>query len=496
MHPRCLSPKSPPPVGGLPPVAPRVMLHAVLLATLLFTGCAGPRPAPADRGLPPPVARALQQAGLPADAVAIDIRAADGGPSLRALNHDQPFPPASVMKLLTTQAALELLGPSHRWLTRVHATGHWQGDVLEGDLVIEGSGDPRFAHEDLWRLLSRLRALGLREIRGDLILDRSLFAPIPQDAAAFDGKPDRAYNAPPDALLLDGKALLVRLRPEAPGQPVRVATEPPLASFVVDAPTAVDARCNAPREQLQPQWEGARLRFAGGYPLSCGEREFSFHLHTLDPVAYVDAAFRALWTQLGGSITGGTIDDRVPAGSRELTRWVSAPLSEQIRDINKHSNNAMARNLLLALAAERGGAPATTEAAALRVGAWLTASGIDTRSLVLENGSGLSRLERLPAATLALLLQRAWQQPTMPEFLASLPLTGVDGTMARRLQGTPLQGRAHIKTGSLADVASIAGYVTARSGRRIVVVCLVNHPRAADARAAFDALLDWVYRTY
>ena len=146
--------------------------------------------------------------------------------------------------------------------------------------------------------------------------------------------------------------------------------------------------------------------------------------------------------------------------------------------------------------AERGGKPASADAASALVLAWMTAHGIATQGTVIENGSGLSRAERLPAATLAAVLQHAWQQPTMPELLASLPVAGVDGTMVRRHGDSPVRGRAHIKTGSLAGVASIAGYVSAKSGRRVIVVCMINHPNANDARGAFDSLLDWVYANY
>ncbi len=469
----------------------------------LLAGCAGPR-APAPVSAPvsaiapatSPATAGFAPAGVPLDAVAIDVRAADGGGALFALNSERAMPSASVMKLVSTQAALELLGPGHRWVTRVHANGAIVDGVLEGDLVIEGGGDPHFAHHDLWRLLARLRALGLREMRGNLLIDRTLFAPVAQEAAAFDGRPERAYNAPPDALLLNAHTLTVRMAATTPDQPVVVSSEPPLDGFAVDIPRASDAPCSAPYAQLQPAVGAHRLQFLGHYPVACGERELAFHLHALDPVGYVGAVFRALWSQLGGRFDGRVSAGSAGPGSRELASWISAPLSQQIREINKESSNPMARNLMLSVVAQRGGAPATTGVAAARVLGWLADAGIDASTVVLENGSGLSRQERLPAATLAALLQRAWRQPTMPEFIASLPVAGVDGTMARRFAGTPLQGRAHIKTGSLANVAAIAGYVTARSGRRIAVVCLVNHPNAAAARSAFDGLLSWVWESY
>ena len=450
----------------------------------------------ATSSAPPAVLSELRRTGIPIDAVAIDVRAAEGGKAMLAVNHARAFKPASVMKLLTTQAALELLGPDYRWITRVYAHGGMEADVLRGDLVIEGSGDPRFAHEDLWRLLTRLRAMGLREIRGQLVLDRRLFRIEPQDPAAFDGRPERAYNASPDALLLDAKALTLLLQPRSIGQTAQVASEPVLTGFSVEPPMTIDGPCNGLRDQLQPKFSAQGLRFTGGLPLSCGERELSFHLYTLDHRQYFGAVFRALWSQLGGTLSGSVIDGELRSDARELTQWVSAPLASQLRDINKFSNNVMARNLLLSLAARRGDVPASSSAAVVRVIEWMKTAGLDSGTLALQNGSGLAREEKLSASALAALLQRAWQQPTMPEFVASLPVAGVDGTMARRFDNSPLKGRAHIKTGSLDDVASIAGYVTARSGKRIAVVAMINHPKANEARAAFDQLLLWVYEHY
>jgi len=466
-------------------------MRYLLLPFLLFCQLAY-----ATSSAPPAVLSELRRYGIPIDAVAIDVRAAEGGKPLLAVNHARAFKPASVMKLLTTQAALELLGPDYRWITRVYAHGGMEADVLRGDLVIEGSGDPRFAHEDLWRLLTRLRAMGLREIRGNLVLDRRLLRIEPQDPAAFDGRPERAYNASPDALLLDAKALTLLMQPRAVGQTAQLASEPVLTGFSVEPPMTIDGPCNGLRDQLQPKFTAQGLRFAGGLPLSCGERELSFHLYTLDHRQYFGAVFRALWSQLGGTLSGSVIDGELRSDARELTQWVSAPLASQLRDINKFSNNVMARNLLLSLAARRGDVPASSSAAVIRVVEWMKTAGLDSSTLGLHNGSGLAREEKLSASALAALLQRAWQQPTMPEFVASLPVAGIDGTMARRFDNSPLKGRAHIKTGSLDDVASIAGYVTARSGKRIAVVAMINHPKANEARAAFDQLLLWVYEHY
>jgi D-alanyl-D-alanine carboxypeptidase/D-alanyl-D-alanine-endopeptidase (penicillin-binding protein 4) len=170
-------------------------------------------------------------------------------------------------------------------------------------------------------------------------------------------------------------------------------------------------------------------------------------------------------------------------------------LAEIVRDTNKFSNNIMARHLFLTLGAESGGPPGNGQKANLALRNWLARKGLAAQDLVIENGSGLSRIERLSAATLASLLQAAWKSPVMPEFIASMPIVAMDGTMRRRLKGDSVAGRAHIKSGLLSDqgVRSMAGYVLDRSGRRHVVVMIVNHANGVEAQPAMDALLRWVY---
>ena len=401
--------------------------------------------------------------------------------------------PASIMKLVTTQAALELLGPDYRWVTHLYTDGVQSGDTLQGNLYIKGSGDPRFAQEDLWRLLRRLRALGVRHISGSLVLDRSLFQPVAQDATQFDGRDERPYNALPDALLLDAKAFNLQVIPDVVNQRVQMLAEPLLAGVTIIPPQLSQGECGDWRKGLGLVFEPHVLRFSGSYAVSCGEQRFAIHAQNLSHADYFEAAFRQIWGELGGTLVGSLREDTVPATARDILQWQSVALAEQIRDINKFSNNVMARQLLLTMAAERGSVPATAAAGSTLVQSWLSANGIPAPDLILENGSGLSRNERISAATMARVLQRGWQSPTMPEFIASLPIAGIDGTMKKRVQALGVTGNAHIKTGSLADVASMAGYVTARSGRHLLVVCMVNHANAGALRAGFDLLLQWIY---
>jgi D-alanyl-D-alanine carboxypeptidase/D-alanyl-D-alanine-endopeptidase (penicillin-binding protein 4) len=174
-----------------------------------------------------------------------------------------------------------------------------------------------------------------------------------------------------------------------------------------------------------------------------------------------------------------------------LTTLESPSLAEIVRDINKYSNNGMARQLFLSLsmdAMQAGG----VERSAQRIKDWLEKKGIAANGLVLDNGSGLSRSERIDAHTLAALLDAAWRSAVMPEFIASLPLAGVDGTLRRRARGEGVAGQAHVKGGTLNDVRAIAGYVLDAQGKRWIVVFLIHHPQAGLATAAQEALLKWV----
>ena len=465
---------------------------SLLLIVSLLSACTS---LPHGSGLPAPFARSLAQVGIPLTSVALDIRTVEGK-VLASHNQQLSFNPASVMKLVTTAAALDLLGPDYRWITRVYAQGPIVGDVLNGDLIIQGSGDPRLAHEDLARLLRRLRSLGVREIQGDLVLDRSLFQTTLDDAAAFDGLPYRAYNALPDALLLDAKAISLRFFPDAQTQSVRVAMEPPMVDFLIEPPKLDTEPCINWREKLGTVVDPSSVHFSGTYSVDCGERVLVLHAHTLSHARYFDAVFRQLWRELGGSIVGVMREEKKLESARELLQWESPTLAQIIRDINKHSNNVMARQLLMSLAVSPTSTAATPEAGAAQAKAWLDTLGDNSKTVVIENGAGLSRKERLSANALSKVLYHAWHSPYMPEFIASLPIVGVDGTMIRTLKNSAVKARAHIKTGSLNDVASIAGYVKAKSGRWISVVCMINHAEANSARTSFNELLEWIYEHY
>ncbi|NMM37014.1 MAG: D-alanyl-D-alanine carboxypeptidase/D-alanyl-D-alanine-endopeptidase [Glaciimonas sp.] len=446
--------------------------------------------------LPFTVDAALQRAGIPVSAVGIYVQDVSAGAALLEVNAAAGFSPASVMKLVTTDAALELLGPTYAWKTRAYAAGPQYGDVLQGDLIIQGSGDPKLVLENFWLFLRRIRAQGIRTINGNLVLDRSAFEDKPYDAAAFDGEPAKPYNVGPDALLLNYKTIGVRFLPDAAGAAVQVSVDLPLAGFRVAAPALSGGDCGNWQDKLGAEFTDDGIVFNGAFPLACGDKTWYMNPYRISPVQFFGKMFRQMWQELGGTFNGAVIDGRLPNDASLITEWSSQALPEIIRDINKYSNNVMARQVLLSLAPEIPMLPASTQRGADAVRFWLAGKGINAPELVIENGSGLSRYERISPRTLGRMLVAAFHAPTMPEFIGSLPLAGLDGTMRKRLQNDTITGQAHVKTGSLDQVRSIAGYVLAASGRRYVVVCLINDPNAALGRAAQDALLQWIYQDW
>ncbi|QXL83832.1 D-alanyl-D-alanine carboxypeptidase/D-alanyl-D-alanine-endopeptidase [Comamonas sp. NLF-1-9] len=475
-------------------------LRPALLASFLVGGAVlAATPAPAEpvhagaqAALPAPVLAALQRAKVAPEALSAVVLPVQGESARLLWQGELLRNPASVMKLVTTYAALELLGPAYTWQTPVYVDGQVQGETLKGSVYIQGRGDPKLVVERVWLLLRRLQAQGIRNIDGDIVLDRSAFVLEQHDAGEFDGEPWRPYNVAPDALLVNFNALTLDFIPDLAAGVARIGHEPPLAGMEIAQTVPLAApgsACGDWRAQLQADFAlPGRITLAGSYPAACGERLWS--VAPADPASFGARAIAGMWRALGGTLSGMVLQGSVPAGLQPAFVSTSPALSEIVRDINKYSNNVMARQLLLSLALEQGGS-GTLQAAQTVLGQWWSGHGGRAQDLVLDNGAGLSREGRISALALARLLQQAWASPVMPELLASLPITGVDGTLRRR-KGLA-QGAGHLKTGSLRDVAAIAGYTQGKSGRRYVLVAIVNHANALAARPALDALVDWVW---
>jgi len=438
--------------------------------------------------LPAPVIAALQRAKVPVEALHVVVMEANG--SLKTsplLSHEATtsINPASLSKLSTTVAALDLLGPTFVWRTSVYLDGPVREGVLQGNVYVRGSGDPRLVVERVWLLMRRLQGLGIQKIQGDIVLDRSAFDLPERNPASFDGEPLRPYNAAPDALLVNFKSLVFQFVPDRAANVVRIQVEPPLAGVQFPATVPLsNSDCSDYRSSLRADWaDPLHIRFAGSFPAVCGEKVWPVAYAA--PPQFATRAIAGMWQQVGGQLVGQVRNGVVPANLQVAFALESPALSEVIRDINKFSNNVMAQQLFLTLSQQARGT-GNWEASRETMQAWWR-DRIDGEVPVFDNGSGLSREERISALSLARLLQFAWGSPAMSELMSSLPVSGLDGTLKR----SKSQSIAHLKTGSLRDVVGIAGFVDTANGKRLILVAVLNHANAQAARGALDLLVDW-----
>ncbi len=466
-----------------------------VVSTVVVVAAATVSTAPLAQGLPPELQQAWRATRLSESDVSIVVQELNG-PRLVSINADQPRNPASVMKMVTTWTALAGLGPEYRWRTAFYAEGDGRPDEqgsLRGPLYLKAAGDPLLGVEELWSLLRELRLRGIKNL-SEVVVDRSVFGAVAIDTAVFDGAPDRPYNASPDALVVGLGAARLSFQPDPVARKWVPVIDPPSRNIRVEGEVLwSDQVCPGSPSVgavVLPAGGGATIQVSGTAAGSCGE--FSVYRLALSQPLHFETVFRQIWSELGGTLAKGMRQGVVPSRATLVAWHDSESLSDMIRHVNKFSNNVMARLLLLTLGAEelgRGATPRTGAQAALRI---LQTQGVDTRGWVVDNGAGLSRDARLTASGLASMLNAAWNSPMMPEFISSLAIVGVDGTVRRRLRSDEARGRAHLKTGTLRDVRAVAGYVLGASGRRYLMISMANGERSTAIRSFDDALISWL----
>lgn len=450
----------------------------------------------AEMNLPSEVRSVLSLRQVPADTLSVFVADVESGEVILDWSADESRNPASTIKLLTTLVALDVLGPAYRWKTDVYVRGKMHGELLDGDLILKGYGDPFLVTERVWQLLRNVQRAGVRDITGDLLLDDSWFKVGDYDPAAFDNEPLRAYNVAPNALLMNFKVVRYWFKPDHAASAVSVTIDPPLDNIVVENQLGLaNGRCRGYRRGISITTNESvdEVTFSGRFPNGC--RRYAMDRTVLSHNAFTYGLFRTLWRESGGLFDGEWRNVVVGADLEPLLSFASQPLAEVIARVNKHSNNVMARTLLYTLSAELNGPPGTEDGGKAAIYKWLRDRGLESGTITLHNGAGLSRKTRISANDMGAILQYAWRQPYMPEYLASMSLSGLDGTLRKRFGSTGLVGKAHLKTGSLDDVTAIAGYVQSRTGRRYSVVAMQNHPdiHRGPGEEVQEALLRWLY---
>lgn len=473
------------------------------LAKNYFQNSDSPQP------LPSSVLKLLKKHKIPKDNISVYVRDLNADKPMLEHNVERLRNPASTMKLFTTYAALKTLGPNYSWRTEVWLRGKLEKGILNGDLVLKGYGDPFLVYEDFFKLLNALRIKGLKEINGDIVIDNSYFKLAKHNPAKFDGKAFRIYNAQPSALMFNFQATRFLFKPIVDTKAVKskrknkkslkgkveIEAYPRIKNLVLDNKVKLrKGRCR--KAHLRPKFKRDKngiLEVSGNYSVKCKQRFITRTIST--PEQHVFNAFRDFWKDMGGKLKGGLKIGKVSKGDELFHTHSSPTLGEQIRLINKWSNNVMTRQLLLTLGVRKFGSPGTVDKGIKALIQVLKESGIDTKGMRLENGSGLSRIAQVSTRQLAKLLEVAYRDAYMPEFMSSLALAGVDGTLVHRFRRDDLRGRSHFKTGTLDFVTAIAGYMLNRQGKRLIVVIQHNGKRTGAGRGAKiqDALLRWSF---
>jgi D-alanyl-D-alanine carboxypeptidase/D-alanyl-D-alanine-endopeptidase (penicillin-binding protein 4) len=467
--------------------------------------------------IPKAVASSLEKNQIPKEAISISVleigQARQGKVSAKTevdWRSKQAMNPASTMKLVTTLAGLDVLGPQYRWRTNIYTDGLIRQGTLKGNLYLQGTGDPKLVPEEFAKMMKALQNLGIQKIDGNLFFDRSAYAPSVMEHNTIDGESLRAYNVPPDPLLYAFRTLSFQLGKSRTADFIDIGYTPPLSQLkVINQMQLVDQSCDNwksnIRFNLDSEGDGTTTnqpitaQFSGSFPNTC--KGVNYNVVALDANTFLTQGFAAAWELAGGTWiqapTGKS--GTVPLAARLLLQFEGIPLADDVQDINKYSNNVMARQLMLTLALEKMGKPATTENGELVIQSWLKGLGLQFPELVIENGSGLSRNEAISAEHLTQLLVSARNLSVADTFYNSLPIAGTDGTMRNRLMAhlrkflhLKKKPEARIKTGSLADVRAVSGYVMSKTGKMYAVTSFINHPNAWRGLEAHDQLLAWL----
>lgn len=460
---------------------------------LLFTL---PAAALADAALPLSVQNVLSHRNVPGETLSIYVEDLASGDVVLAWNDAVARNPASVEKMVTTLVALDTLGPAYRWKTEVSLIGDIDDGVLHGDVLLKGYGDPYLVSERFWQILRQIRQAGVQRIDGNLLLDDSYFDVGEYDPAAFDREPLRAYNVSPNALLTNFKVVRYFFEPDRNATSVRVRLEPELDNLdIVNQLRVANGACRGYQRgiTITPNEDVSRITFSGRFPSGC--QVYAMDRSALGHNEFTYGLFKSMWRESGGEFSGDWKNVVADSDRKPSFVFDSLPLAEIIAKVNKNSNNVMAKQLLFTLAAEELG-PAGTEGKGREVvRQWLEEHGMDFAELRIDNGAGLSRDSRVTARQLGSMLRYAYESPYMPEYLSSLSLSGLDGTLSRRFRDSALTGQAHMKTGSLDHVSAVAGYFQAGSGKRFIVVTLVNHTdvHRGPGEEIQEMLLRWLY---
>jgi D-alanyl-D-alanine carboxypeptidase/D-alanyl-D-alanine-endopeptidase (penicillin-binding protein 4) len=430
--------------------------------------------------------------------MSVAIMDPESGKLLYARNEKTGLNAASNVKIVTEAAALALLGPEFRWKTTVLGLAPPEGGKavnageLRGDLFVKTSGDPTLSTQDLNALAASLSAIGLRRVRGGLVIDATAFDPN-TSAPAFDQKNDSAaFRAPSSAASLNGNVVTVTITPAATaGATARVVLEPASAALVLTGNVTTAAKGPAAPEVETSDAGNGKTRITVAGRILRGSEPRAIQRRVVTPETYFGQTFKQILVKRGITVDGLVRVEAAPKdGLRVLATRESPNLAVVVHDLGKRSSNFAAEQTLRTLGAETQGRPGTWGKGLDTVAKYLEGAGIPRGTYVMKNGSGLYDSNRFSAEQIALVLRAAMRDFRIAsEFLASLAVGGADGTLAHRMAGSAAERFVRAKTGTLANTSCLSGIVGAPGSKPLIFSILMNEtPSPAAARTAQDRI--------
>ena len=426
--------------------------------------------------------KTLKQSGIPSNQLGIIVASSEK--TLYQLNEDQSFIPASLIKIFTASALLDLLPPSLQFTTRFLATDKIENSVLKGDLYLKGGGDPGFVSESLWNLVNNLKRNKLKTIEGDLIVDASRFDSEKKGSRLLHSS-HSGYDAPVGALSFNWNTANIYLRPgEKIGSRLQINIDPSSLYFSsIDNRTRTIKRkggnISVQRQKQKNLRESLKLK---GY-LSFEHPEMLIYKNILFPAIWTGWNTVDFLKQRGLNITGQVKPGNTPHNASVLAEWQSRYLTEHIKLMMKYSNNFMVEMLVKNMVVELKGKKGNLKDGLAIIKKHIQKLGIKSQEYHLVQASGLSRKNKVTPQHLFKVLRYWLNHPLQPEFESTLPLAGEDGTLKKYFKQTSLRGRIHAKTGSINGVTGLAGYLITKKGEKRTFVFLFNGSTALQKKA-------------
>ena len=412
-----------------------------------------------------------------------------------AHNEKKLFNPASLAKIVSTFIALEELGPQFKWQSDFYHNGDIVGDTLNGDLIFKGRGDATFSIANLENSIRKIQFKGIKKIKGNLILDLSYFG-LDSKEKIFDNDPMRAYNALPNPVVVQSNTMNFIFTMK--DKNLIIESNPNLENFSIKNNIKItNDRCIDWKSKLNYQTQQIKLKseviFDGKFSRKCGTK--TINLSALNNNEYFFRIFKKIWNMNGGNFNGSLDTTYINNNNlKVIYRHTSRPLSEIVRDVNKYSLNLMARNTMLTVLAEDSELLVLESSVNKYLHDWFDKNSLLHNGLFIENGAGLSRNSVLTSEQLLLLMEKIYHNPLMPEMLSSLPISGVDGTLKRRMNYSTFRKSAHFKTGSMRNVNAIAGFLLDKNKEMKVFIFIMNDLTAKDSHRLQEALIAQAFK--